>query len=958
MNEEYMQWLLSNQRPFTPQPFPQSGSWNMPTTTYNPNPIVEQPVSQPFYAYPPPIQSAGNTPYRMPYDPSQAVADPETGMLQAPARPKTEMVSTPITPMGVTTTGEMTANTDIPITVPQQAQSAQQQNVQGFNLMDLFAPVSTETAVFKLGQSLAFDPTNATKSQRTGNTLRGIGAGGKAALSLLRTGLQGAAYQNRWNEAMNTYNTQQGQQDFRYFQDGGQMTQEQLMSGDYIGETSFQPTPNAEIEKNEYVQYPDGTTVQAVGPTHEQGGIPVNLPQDTKVVSDNMKIGGKTARELRKEFDLNVKANDTFADAITKYKKKIGLQKIDEQQQDLFKKLGKQDNVEDAQTSAINETFIAKEIQTSQMAKEPLLQQLSAFTDMMFEKQEELKGNKSQDNFLQNGGYAQINENDLATINAATGDQIQFTLEGAQQLFGKALPDNTTNAQSVAGKNQTQQRPNFNNIVDITSGTNRYTPDGGVIVGNYRQVWLNNRPEYYTGKTPPQENKDFVYMNEKQYADFKNTQEYKNYKSQTQPIASLENGGKLPKYQNGVRVSNRFEDPNKFTYQQAVGTGYYGDVLTNSAQDVLGEIKRLHPELYTQYFTGNNILPTDTKGFQSAINAKYQAIAEDAKTVYGENSEQYKAIVAQMEQDKFLDDASVRGTEGKFGNYSSTRPNFALNILPKEELEKVNKEGVNTASQLAAKFPDLHKKYIQDKGLKSDFWLGSLEAPTQPTTSANNDKFEDGTVDAPATPVSATPNIAGGYLNLVDQTLPPPSGLVASRMPDADYRNYEAVQQSADPQLQQIYNQQMAASSALDGLSPAQRTAAIAQINANSVMAANQAIAQVNTLNQQEASRINNMNTQLYNQFSAIDNNERERYEQKTYQAMFNTERSLENWFAYNNKLRSMNALQQNQANTLASLFPNTTFTPDGRIVSNGINPVVSMPTSIGGGITPTKTKK
>lgn len=938
--DELTQWLLSQNRQFTPQSF---ADW------------------------PVPFQSAGNTPYRMPYDPATAQYDAATGMYQAPAQqqefqkpaitdsftfspvPSTSLTPTPKEMNPISEGLQITEST-----VPQQ-QTLQQGVVngtnvapQGINFLDLFSPVSTETAVFKLGQSLAFDPTNATKSQRTGNTLRGIGAGGKAALSLLRTGLQGAAYQSRQNEAMEDYRNRQGQQSFSHMQDGGQMTQEQFMTGDYLGETTFQPMPNAEIENNEYVQYPDGTTQQAKGSTHENGGIEVSLPGGTKVISDNLKLGGKNARELRKEFDINVKATDTFADAITKYKKKIGLDKLDQEQQDLFKKLEKQDKVEDNRTYAINEQFLAKNIQTTQAAKEPLLAQVSQFTDLIFRKQEEQKGDTSQSDFLQNGGYAPIDANDVAQINA--GLDFQFTEEGAQQLFGKELPPNNNTTQTTQQPNRRISQPDFSKIADITGGTNRYTPDGGVVVGDFKQVWLNQRPEYYTGKTPAKEGVDFVYMNPKQYEQFKTTPEYANYKAgyNTQSIASFKDGGKLPKYQNAGRIPSRFEDPSKYVNQTAIGTGYYGEILTNSPQDTLNEIKRLHPKLYSQYFTGQQILPTDTKGYQTAINEEYNQILEDAKKLYGEDSEQYKTLQQQIEQDKFLQDNSVRGIEGKFGNYSSTRPNYALNILPKEDLEKVQKEGVNTSSQLLTKFPELHKKYVQDKGLKSDFWLGALETPTQPTT---ENETPDAVVDEET--VTPTPNmgvrVGGvGFLNLVGQSMPPPGGLIASRMPDADYRNFEAVQQGYEPQLQQLYNQQTAAVAALDGLSPAQRAAAQAGILAQTQTAANQVIGQVSAANRQEAARISNMNTQLYNQMSMVDNNERERFEQKTYQALSNTQDDLFRWFQYNNQLRALNQLQTNQANTLASLFPNTTFTPDGRIVSNGVAPISYTPLPAG----------
>ena len=61
--------------------------------------------------------------------------------------------------------------------------------------------------------------------------------------------------------------------------------------------------PNAEVEKQELMQYPDGSTHQVDGPPHEQGGVPVNIPGGTKIYSDTMKIPGDKKRTFAKEAE-------------------------------------------------------------------------------------------------------------------------------------------------------------------------------------------------------------------------------------------------------------------------------------------------------------------------------------------------------------------------------------------------------------------------------------------------------------------------------------------------------------------------------------------------------------------------------------------------------------------------------------------------------------------------------
>jgi hypothetical protein len=85
--------------------------------------------------------------------------------------------------------------------------------------------------------------------------------------------------------------------------------------------------------------------------------------------------------------------------------------------------------------------------------------------------------------------------------------------------------------------------PYTQNITDITSGTNRYTDDGGMIVGDYKKVW-NTSPESFIGKGTPREGKDFTYVNQKQYKDLQNTASYRDYKG-TGSTASLQQGGKI-----------------------------------------------------------------------------------------------------------------------------------------------------------------------------------------------------------------------------------------------------------------------------------------------------------------------------------------------------------------------------------------------------------------------------
>lgn len=687
-------------------------------------------------------------------------------------------------------------------------------------LGNVFTPMSTETSAFKLGQSLAFNNDNpyASQGQRNLNTLRGIGAGGKTLTSLLRTGFAGAAYQNRQNEFYTDYYNRQSQSDFMpldTYENGGQIPQEQYLTGSYTSSQVSQGLPNVELEGGEMVQYPSGQVQEVVGQSHAQGGVPMNLEEGTRVISDNLKLGGKYAKEIRNTYDINVKASDTFASAVEKYRKKIGIDKLNKEQEKLFNQLGDNLEKEESETTFLNDRYLAGQIQQTEASKQPLNQNLAAFTDDVFRKQETLKGNDVQIQF-ENGGT--------------------YTTNNLKELFKKHGLSDEKGMEVVA--------------------TFKKYQDGGIVPNPYSQ-------QQY-GYQPLQE-------------------------------------------------------------------GYYGNITAETFPQRIQGIAEFHPEIYNQMFEDGQLKEGYGWGdFQTAVNEKYDTVLTNYAKLYGQDSPQYRQIQQQVEANKFVEGDSARAFDAKPGEFTLSRPTFSIDIIPEEEYKKLQEEGIRTSVDLQTKKPELYKKYVEEKGLKGDFYLGQLPTPTDVD---NTQQQSQSNINLPRTAPQGF-----GDLNLIDQSMPPPSGVQAARMPNAQYRNYEATRVGYEPQLQQLYNQESAAIDQLQGLSPAQRAAAISQISANTQSAANQAISQVNMINQQEQSRIANANTDLFNRYSSLDESERERYEQKIFQTVATADADYRNWLQYNNQLNAVNRQQQLQANTLASLFPNVTMTAEGQIVSNGVS--------------------
>lgn len=108
-----------------------------------------------------------------------------------------------------------------------------------------------------------------------------------------------------------TLNTDPNQ--MNYDAGGGDLWQNQWII-DYAKENKLEfanggvtPSVPVEIEGDEVIETPDGTLAKANGPSHEQGGINTQLPGNTKVYSQRIKIAGNTMAERKEEREKNQK---------------------------------------------------------------------------------------------------------------------------------------------------------------------------------------------------------------------------------------------------------------------------------------------------------------------------------------------------------------------------------------------------------------------------------------------------------------------------------------------------------------------------------------------------------------------------------------------------------------------------------------------------------------------------
>lgn len=175
-----------------------------------------------------------------------------------------------------------------------------------------------------------------------------------------------------------------------YTQDmAGKLTPEQYMTGEYTTGSENRPY-NAEVEAGEYINK-DGLTQKVVGNKHSRGGEKMNLEDGTIVISDKGRIGNANARALSIQTGMKLKAGDTFAQVLDIYTKRIGLDKLNKEQEDLFKQLKKMQGKGSQTTQDLNNDFLNMKIQETEEKKQQLLQMREQMVQVLFEMQENAK---------------------------------------------------------------------------------------------------------------------------------------------------------------------------------------------------------------------------------------------------------------------------------------------------------------------------------------------------------------------------------------------------------------------------------------------------------------------------------------------------------------------------------------------------------------------------------------
>lgn len=238
-----------------------------------------------------------------------------------------------------------------------------------------------------LGAFIEMDPSDTNKTSRA---LGIAGSAGKFLFEGARNLFSGMAGMNRFQESQ-----REQQEDLinakrkdwlNYFKDGGK-----IMTGHFLKGNPNNPNVSAEVERGEYVQFPDGETQEVLGKRHSDGGELVDLPEGTRVISDYLTIGSKLARYFKSNHNLNVSASTKFATVMDRYKKKIGLTQLLEEEEKIMDQIQKQESIKSESTRELNMELLTGKLKELAPKKAEMEQSFKIFTNIVFDKQEETK---------------------------------------------------------------------------------------------------------------------------------------------------------------------------------------------------------------------------------------------------------------------------------------------------------------------------------------------------------------------------------------------------------------------------------------------------------------------------------------------------------------------------------------------------------------------------------------
>lgn len=499
----------------------------------------------------------------------------------------------------------------------------------------------------------------------------------------------------------------------------GEIFDASSLTGEYLYglPKSMEDNSNIEFEKGEYTDLPDGgSPMEVLGEKHSKGGTKADVPDDTRVVSDKLKFTKEQAKRIRDNYGISVTEDSTYASALDKYKKKIGLSSAYEDQEKLFKKLEKNGDVKDKSTSILNEGVISKHIEESQKEIDVMEGMFSTFFDVVYKDQEDNKYEQDKQTYFENGG--RVKKKFLESLKAYGIPEE----EGVRRFVYKAkVADYARRPYAELSEMEKAGDKSFVSDVRKKAAQDRVNLLKSILGRDAFNFYLGS-----TGNASMLNNEDRVVTG----------------------INAAE--AKADPYSYDVQNQSRVID--RQGYQPRSGLGY-GKAGTSEA---IENAIKANPSL-ASYFenTDGSWRVRDAKGFQEGHNAIVRGLLDmtgagllNDKSV--ENADNYYKSQYLLPEEEGrnitgnMENPYSGFVDNKFGETTANLVGYGLDVLKEGSKKKLNDKGIYSLSQMASNMDaaksvldkDEYDKFKQivDSGLfnENDFFLEEYRHSTDP----------------------------------------------------------------------------------------------------------------------------------------------------------------------------------------------------------------------------------
>lgn len=694
-----------------------------------------------------------------------------------------------------------------------------------------------------------------------------------------------------------------------------------ILTGEYTKgipkDSDLQKT--AEIEGGEYVKYPEGDIQKAIGPSHEKGGIDMAMPDGTEVISKTTKLTKEDVKILSSKYEIDLSTKDTYATAIDKYTKSIGLKKINDEQEDIIAQLKKQmeKKAVDKDTKSLNTDYLSNKIYDTEAKKAPLEAKRKEFFDLTFKLQEDKKPKKEvpTESFKYGGisgdrfkalcekhgmteaeGRAMLGETQSFSVGGTYEEALKNITAGS---FEKDKVRQDLNDLYNSGKISALQ---FSDLSDKVKGI-----DPTVTTSKPSKLTGTYETNAFSGVNPTREPQTF--------GD-------KTYGQEKDPLKIIENLYK--NFPDIVTDPTVFGD--KIDVEALKRTGvakWKGEEpsMKGQQQNILTLQKKVNDRMKA---SANHILSNPDKFDNASI--------EKAKT-YLE-----KETFSGDKQKNFTVEQKVRSYDQLLGDFTSGRYALKMDVVTPEESKLLQGKGKFTLNQLtdedlAGLSADSQARIKQLKtGLdkNADYSLSTYN-PTKVEPTKESAKTPEGRVitdQVGALPKKRYPQMFAHP----DQSVLPPSSQTPELLVQNRFQRIDPVRVGIENNLQAINKSQQFASQQLDAMPPSQRAAALTTILGTTQEAENQAIFGANTQNANNIINAEQFNIGQSDKENVTQGNNMLNFEQRTLMGKANTEADLRNFLTYHHNTALANFQNDQRLNLMNSLFPDYQIDPFGMV--------------------------